>query len=109
MSGNPTTAGRVAVAGGEVAHKHSSDVLVVHGRKHGTQVGIRGKWETWPLVRLAGDENIQKMVFARDLVRELLESVNGGSRASEGCVCMSYATLGVDRKDARVLGVAQVA
>jgi len=44
-SENPTRAVRVAVAGEEVAHKHSSDVLVVHGQKYGTQVGIRGKWE----------------------------------------------------------------
>ena len=72
----------VAVAEEEVAHKYSSDVLAVRGQKHDTQVDIRGKWETWPLVGLAGNENIQRTAFAGDLVRELLESVNGSPKAS---------------------------
>ena len=82
MSGNPTTAVGVAVAEGEVAHKHSSDVLVVRGQKNDTQVGIRGKWEIWPLVRLAGDENTRRTAFAEDLVREVLESASGSSRVT---------------------------
>ena len=106
MSGNPTTAVGVAVAEGEVAHKHSSDVLVVRGQKNDTQVGIRGKWETWSLV---GDENIRRTTFAGVLVHEVLESVDGSSRASQGGGCMSYAGLGVGRKDVRALGAAQMA
>lgn len=79
-SGNPTAT--VGVAAVEEAHKRSSDVLVVRGQKYDTQVGIRGKWETWPLVQLAGDENTQKTAFAGDLVHEHLESVNGSWRAT---------------------------
>jgi len=58
-------------------------------------------------LRLAGDENIRKTSFAGAEVRGVLESVNGSQRVSQGSGCMSYASLGVDRKGARVLGVAQ--
>lgn len=75
VSGNLTP----AVA---AAHKDSSDALVVRGRKNGTQVGNHGKWESWHLVRLAADENIQKTAIAGDLVRDLLESASGSSMTS---------------------------
>lgn len=79
VSGTLTPAARAAEDG---AHKHSSDVLVVRGRKHGTQAGNHDKWVSYPLVRLAGDENMQKTVIAEDLVHDLLENASGSSMES---------------------------
>jgi hypothetical protein len=55
-----------------------------------------------PLVQPAGDENIQRVVSAGELMDELLESVNGSAGALLDGGDKSCASFGVGHKGARV-------
>lgn len=101
-------AGQVVVNERKARHKHPSDVRVVRVRRYGIRADNHDTWETTPLVDPAGDGNIPRTTFARELMGELPESASDNVGTSwEGGDTDCSTNFGVGRKYARTPNVAQ--
>lgn len=104
MSAKLAAAGQVVVTERKERHKHPSDVRVVRVPRYGIRADNHDTWETTPLVDPAGDGNIPRTTFARELMGELPESASDNVGTSwEG----EDTNFGVGRKYARAPNVAQ--